>query len=72
MEDYKEDVITHKGTIGKSVCAYVQDRSTTDQEQLVVVGARELGFFERAFLGSVGEYLVNNCHCTLPALALTV
>lgn len=63
LENYKEDVITQGASIGESLCAYAEDQAIEDPSMILVIGSRELGFFDKAFLGSVGEYLVKNSSC---------
>lgn len=66
--NYREEVIIQTQGVGKSIVAYVRDLGSLlygnpFKNILLVVGTRELGFFQKAFLGSVSEYCVNNCHC---------
>jgi nucleotide-binding universal stress UspA family protein len=64
--NYKEDVITQKVGIGKSIVSYVAELAKGEvslDNIVLVLGSREIGFFEKAFFGSVGDYCVHNAPC---------
>ncbi len=66
LADYKEDVITQKAGVAKSIIGYCDDLAKQGKSVFLVIGTREVGFFARAFLGSVADYCVHNA--TVPVL----
>jgi nucleotide-binding universal stress UspA family protein len=67
VPDFKEDVITQKAGVAKSITSYCADVAKSETNNVILVlGTRELGFFARAFLGSVADYCVHNS--TVPVL----
>jgi nucleotide-binding universal stress UspA family protein len=64
LTNFKEHIILEDVSIGKAVVEYISElpQKSSDSIQLVL-GSRELGFFKKAFVGSVSDYCVNHCHC---------
>lgn len=67
VTNFKEDVVTQRVGVAKSIISYVQEIANSGQalaaDILLVIGSRELGFFEKAFLGSVSDYCLHNSPC---------
>ncbi|RKP19028.1 adenine nucleotide alpha hydrolases-like protein [Rozella allomycis CSF55] len=53
------EMIVGKGDARDEIVDYVE----TVKVDALIVGSRGLGALKRAFLGSVGDYCVHNCHC---------
>jgi nucleotide-binding universal stress UspA family protein len=71
IKDFKEDIILEDGSSGAAICEYVKNLpSKRDDDLILIMGSRELGFFKRAFLGSTSEHVVRNCHCPVMIVKL--
>jgi nucleotide-binding universal stress UspA family protein len=71
IKDFKEDIILEDGSAGAAICEYIEALPQKKAEDVVLVlGSRELGFFKRAFLGSVSEHCVRHAHCPVVVIKL--
>jgi len=56
-----------KGTIRDVICRQAQDLDV----DLVILGRRSLGAFERTFIGSTSQYCVHNLACSVVVIPMT-
>jgi nucleotide-binding universal stress UspA family protein len=68
LHNVKEDVITQRAGVAQSIVSYCSAQVSADSNVVLVLGTRELGFFSRAFLGSVADYCVH--HASVPVLVV--
>jgi nucleotide-binding universal stress UspA family protein len=68
LQNFKEDVITQRAGVAQSIVSYCTQLNASGENVTLVLGTRELGFFSRAFLGSVADYCVH--HASVPVLVV--